>query len=45
MTAEQISDLENYIFFEDEATNEEEYAAAVDRWLEDNPDFRDQLTG
>lgn len=45
MTADQISDLENYIFFEDEATTNEEYAAAVERWAQDNQDFVDQLAG
>jgi glycine betaine/proline transport system substrate-binding protein len=38
MTADEIADLENYMFFEDEATTDEEYAASVERWLDDNPD-------
>jgi glycine betaine/proline transport system substrate-binding protein len=43
MTADEIADLENYIFFEDEATSEAEYAAAVQRWLDDNPGVLDRM--
>ena len=45
MTADEIAELENYMFFEDEATSEAEYAASVERWLDDNPEFLERMTG
>ena len=44
-SAEQLFELENVIFNENEAQDEAGYEAAVQQWLDANPGYLEQITG
>jgi glycine betaine/proline transport system substrate-binding protein len=44
-SADELHGLENIMFNENEAESEEEYEESVQQWLDQNPDYLEQLTG
>jgi glycine betaine/proline transport system substrate-binding protein len=45
LTSEQLLAIEDIMVVEMSASSNEQYAAAIDQWLADNPDFLSEATG
>jgi glycine betaine/proline transport system substrate-binding protein len=45
LTSEQLLAIEDIMVVQNEASSDEEYAASIDQWLEQNPNFVSEATG